>query len=172
MKKRWLFIIAFFLPVALLANSGENVQTDIVPRTVNFIIFIAIIYYLLADKFKTYFDERSQSIQAQLDEVQKKLEESKKKMEAAKAELENAKHIASELVKDSMAEVNTIKTKVAKSYETEMANMLKNYNDKVELETRKTRKAIAQEVLEEIFSDNNITITKENLQNIILKKVA
>jgi F-type H+-transporting ATPase subunit b len=170
MKKKWLFVIAFFLPVVLFA--GEDVQTDIVPRTVNFIIFVAIVYYLLADKFKTYFDERSQSIQAQLDEVQKKLEESKKKMETAKAELENAKNIASELVKDSMADVNTIKSKVAKSYENEMANLLKNYNDKTELETRKARKAIAEEVLDELFNDNNITITKDNLQNIILKKVA
>ncbi|MDD2698907.1 MAG: F0F1 ATP synthase subunit B [Arcobacteraceae bacterium] len=170
MKKKWLFIVALFLPMILCAS--EDVQTDIVPRTVNFLIFIAIIYYLLADKLKTYFEDRSQSIQGQLDEVQKKLEESKRKMELARAELENAKHIANELVKDSMADVSTIKNKVAKSYENEMANLLKNYNDKVELETRKVRKAIVSEVLDELLNNENITITKDNLQNIILKKVA
>ncbi|MDX9742960.1 MAG: F0F1 ATP synthase subunit B [Arcobacteraceae bacterium] len=170
MKKKWLFMIAIFLPAILFA--GENVQTDIVPRTVNFLIFIAIIYYLLADKLKIYFDERSQSIQSQLDEVQKKLEESKRKMELARAEFEQAKEIANEFVKDSIADVNSIKNKIAKSYENDMANLLKSYNDKIELETRKAKKEVAEEVLEELLNDNNITITKDNLQNIILKKVA
>lgn len=163
-------MIAIFLPAILFA--GENVQTDIVPRTVNFLIFIAIIYYLLADKLKIYFDERSQSIQSQLDEVQKKLEESKRKMELARAEFEQAKEIANEFVKDSIADVNSIKNKIAKSYENDMANLLKSYNDKIELETRKAKKEVAEEVLEELLNDNNITITKDNLQNIILKKVA
>lgn len=170
MKKKWLFMIAIFLPVILFA--GEDVQTDIVPRTVNFLIFIAIIYYLLADKLKNYFDDRSQSIQVQLDEVQKKLEESKRKIELARTEFEHAKEIANELVKDSIADVNSIKNKIAIGYENEIANLLKSYNDKVELETRKARKEIAAEVLEELLNDNNITITKDNLQNIILKKVA
>ncbi len=170
MKKKWLFVIAIFLPVILFA--GEDVQTDIVPRTVNFLIFIAIIYYLLADKLKTYFDERSQSIQAQLDEVQRKLEESKRKMELARAEFENAKNIANELVKDSMVDVISIKNKVAKSYENEMTNLLKSYNDKIELETRKAKKEVVTEVLDELLNDTNITITKDNLQNIISKKVA
>jgi F-type H+-transporting ATPase subunit b len=170
MKKKWLFMIAIFLPVILFA--GEDVQTDIVPRTVNFLIFIAIIYYLLADKLKNYFDDRSQSIQVQLDEVQKKLEESKRKIELARTEFEHAKEIANELVKDSIADVNSIKNKIAIGYENEIANLLKSYNDKVELETRRAKKEIAAEVLEELLNDNNITITKDNLQNIILKKVA
>jgi F-type H+-transporting ATPase subunit b len=163
-------MIAIFLPVILFA--GEDVQTDIVPRTVNFLIFIAIIYYLLADKLKNYFDDRSQSIQVQLDEVQKKLEESKRKIELARTEFEHAKEIANELVKDSIADVNSIKNKIAIGYENEIANLLKSYNDKVELETRRAKKEIAAEVLEELLNDNNITITKDNLQNIILKKVA
>jgi len=170
MKKKWLFVIAIFLPVILFA--GEDVQTDIVPRTVNFLIFIAIIYYLLADKLKAYFDERSQSIQTQLDEVQRKLEESKRKMELAKAEVENAKSIASELVKDSMADVSSIKNKIAKSYENEMTTLLKSYNDKIELETRRAKKEVVAEILDELLNDSNITITKDNLQNIILRKVA
>ncbi|MCI0500607.1 MAG: F0F1 ATP synthase subunit B [Epsilonproteobacteria bacterium] len=170
MKKKWLFVIAVFLPVILFA--GEDVEMDIVPRTVNFLIFIAIVYYLLADKLKAYFEERTKSIQLQLDEVQKKLEESKKKMELARAEFENAKNIASELVRDSMADVSSIKHKVEKSYENEMTNLLKSHNDKIELETRKAKKEVVAELLDELLNDNNITITKDNLQDIILKKVA
>jgi len=170
MKKKWLFVIAVFLPVILFASEGT--ETDIVPRTVNFLIFIAIIYYLLADKLQAYFDSRTQSIESQLDEVQKKLEESRKKIESAKAEFEHAKDIADELIQDSILDINSIKNKVAQSYESEMTTLLKNYNDKIELETRKARKDIVTEILDELLNDNNITITKDNLQSIILKKVA
>jgi len=170
MKNKWLFVFAIFLPVFL--NASDNVQTDIVPRTVNFLIFAAVIYYLLADKLKSFFNERTQSIQNQLDEVQRKLDESKKKIDFAKAELENAKLIANDLVKDAVADVVTIKGKISKSYENDIANLLKSYNDKIELEARKTKKEIVGELLEELLSDNNMVISNDNLQNIILKKVA
>ena len=170
MKKRWLFILAIFLPVILFA--GDDTQTDIVPRTVNFLIFLAIIYYLLADKLKTFFNDRSKSIQSQLDEVQMKLEESKRKMELAKAELEHSKLIANNLVKDSLSEVASIKAKIEAMYTNDMNILSKNYDAKIELEARKAKKEITNEILDELFSDNNITITKDNLQNNILKKVA
>jgi F-type H+-transporting ATPase subunit b len=170
MKKRWLFIFALLMPAILLA--GEDGQTDIVPRTVNFFIFAAIIYYLLADKIKTFFNDRTQSIQNQLDEVQMKLEESKQKIEAARVDLENAKNIASELVKNALADVNSIKNKSEIAYQNEMNGLMKNFNDKVALETRKAKKIVANEILSELFSDDNISITRDNLQNIILKKVA
>lgn len=71
-----------------------------------------------------------------------------------------------------MVDVISIKNKVAKSYENEMTNLLKSYNDKIELETRKAKKEVVTEVLDELLNDTNITITKDNLQNIISKKVA
>jgi len=170
MKKRWLFIFTIFVPVVLLA--GSDAQTDIVPRTVNFLIFIAILYYLLADQLRAFFSERTKSIQNQLDEVQKKLDESKKKMEVARVEFENAKTIANDLVKDSISETSAIKHKVSKMYESEIALLTKNFNAKLELEMRKAKKEITIEVLNELLSDDNMAITQDNLENIVLKKVA
>lgn len=170
MKNKILLVFVISLPVFL--NASSDVQTDIVPRTVNFLIFAAVVYYLLADKIKIFFFERTQSIQHQLDEVQKKLEESRKKIDLAKAEVENAKIIANDLVKDAVVDVSNIKTKIAKSYENEMANLLKNYNEKIELETRHTRKEIVNELLHELLDSDSMIISNQNLQNIILKKVA
>jgi F-type H+-transporting ATPase subunit b len=169
MKKKLLFIFAMF-PVILFAN--EHVQTDIIPRTVNFLIFVGIVYYLLSDKLRFYFSDRTKSIQHRLDEVQIKLEESKKRVEDAKAELENAKKLANNLVKEAIADVPSIKTKVAKSYENELAHLSKAFNDKTDLEAKKMKKEVVSEVLNELLNDDNIAITNETLTNIILKKVA
>ena len=52
--KRILLLGLALVPVALFANEGAK-ETDIVQRTVNFIIFAGILWYLLADKIKAFF---------------------------------------------------------------------------------------------------------------------
>ena len=52
--KRILLLGLALVPVALLANEGA-VETDLVQRTVNFIIFAGILWYLIADKIKAFF---------------------------------------------------------------------------------------------------------------------
>jgi F-type H+-transporting ATPase subunit b len=168
--KKTLFLLFAMTPVAVFA-AGDIGNTDIVPRTVNFLIFAAIAYYLLADKLKVFFSDRTKSIQAELDEVQNTLEESKKKVDEAKAELENAKQIAADLVKEAQADVDSIKAKVAASYENDIAYLSKSFDEKIELETKKSTKEVVSEVLEELMS-KDVAVSQDNLTNIILKKVA
>jgi F-type H+-transporting ATPase subunit b len=169
--KKMLFIILALSPLALLAND-QDVQTDIIQRTVNFVIFVAIIYYLLADKLKTFFSDRTKSIQAELDKVQSTLEESKKKVQDAKDELENSKKIANELVNDANADINSIKSKISEAFDNEISNLTAAFDGKLEIETKKMKKQIVAEILEELLSDDNISIKQNDLVNIILKKVA
>ncbi len=168
--KKILFFGLVLSPLALFANS--DVQTDILPRTVNFFIFVAIVYYLLADKLKEFFAGRTQSIQSKLDEVQTALEESKKQVQDAQANLEDAKKIAAELISDAQADVSDIKSRVETACDRDIAYLEKSFNDKIELERKKANKETINEVLEELFSDKTITMSEENLSNVILKKVA
>lgn len=169
--KKMLFLFFVIFPVFIFAADDIS-NTDIVPRTVNFLIFAAIIYYLLADKINNFLSERTISIQAELDEVQQTLEESKKKVDEAKAELENAKQIASNLVREAQADVENIKAKVATSYENDIAYLSKSFDDKMELEIKTAKKEVVNEVLEELMNKENVAISQENLTSIILKKVA
>jgi len=168
--KKMLFLGFILSPLVLFANS--DVQTDILPRTVNFLIFGAIIYYLLADKLKSYFANRTKSIQAELDEVQSLKEESEKKIQDAKDELEKAKAIAEELVKDAHSDIDVIKEKINLACDNEIAYLEKSYTDKVELEAKKANKKVVAEVLDELFNDNNSNMSQEDLSKVILKKVA
>jgi F-type H+-transporting ATPase subunit b len=170
MKKILLLSLALS-PIAVFAAGGSG-ETDILPRTVNFLIFTGIIYYLLADKIKFFLTDRTQSIQAELDKVQSTLEESQEKVATAEAELENAKKIAQELVADANANVNEIKKKISDSFDAEIAQINKLFDAKIELESKKAKEEIVKEVLEELLSSDNLEITKESLSDIISKKVA
>ena len=172
--KKLFFTVLILSPLILLANSSSHaeVQTDILQRTVNFLIFIAIIYYLLADKLKAYFTDRTLSIRGELDKVQDMVKASEKKAADAKAELENAKKIAQELVETANGDIESIKTKIEASVKQEIENLSKSFDEKSELERRKMKKEVVQSVLEQLLSDDNIALSNNDLAKVILKKVA
>ena len=170
MKKK-LFALAMIAPAALFA-SDANVETDILERTVNFLIFISILYYLLADKIKTYFAERTSSIQGELDKVQEMLKASEKKVAEAKAEVENAKKVADELIASANNDVESIKNKIEVAVEQEIAFLSKSFDDKTQLETRRVKREVVESVLNQLLSDENIDVSQDEIASIILKKVA
>lgn len=169
--KKILFTLSVIIPVSLFA-SDASVETDILERTVNFFIFVAIMYYLLSDKLKTFFGERTESIQSELDKVQEILKESDKKLVDAKQEVENAKKVADELISTATSEVEAIKTKIDVATEQEIASLSKSFENKTELEVRKVKKEVVENVLNQLLSDDNIALSQKDLANIITKKVA
>ncbi len=169
--KKLLFILSCVTPLALFA-SDAGVETDILPRTVNFLIFIAILYYLLAEKAKAFFTGRTASIQAELDKVQQVLKESEMRVEGAKSDLENAKKLANEIVETASADIDSIKKSIKESVEQEIANLSKSFDEKIEIETRKVKKEVVNEILDELLSSDSIALSQNELANIVLKKVA
>ena len=169
--KRILLLGLALAPVALLANEGA-VETDIVQRTVNFLIFAGILWYLLADKIKAFFAERSLSIQSELDKVQDTLKASQDKVTDAQKKLAEAKKIATEIVEGAKADIDSVKQKVAAAVESDIANLNKNLDEMMKVEISKAKKEVVTQVLEELLSSENIKLTQDELANIVLKKVA
>ena len=170
MKKILLLGLAL-APMAMFA-SGEGWETDILYRTGNFIIFAGILWYLLADKIKAYFADRTASIQGELDKVQETLKASKEKFEDAEKKLEEAKTLAAEIIDGAKNDVDSVKRKVAEAVDAEIANLNKGFDEKIKIETSKAKKEIVTEVLEELLSSDNVSLTQDELANIVLKKVA
>ena len=169
--KKILFTLSVITPLALFA-SDSSVQTDILERTVNFFIFVAILYYLLADKIKTFFVDRTKSIQSDLDKVQDMLKASEKKVADAKQEVENAKQVADELIASANADVEAIKTKVENAVEQEITYLSKSFDEKTDLEQRKVKREVVKNILNQLLSDDSIALSQDELANIVLKKVA
>lgn len=167
---RILFFVFALTPIALFASEGT--ETDILQRTVNFIIFAAILYYLLADKIKVFFASRTESIQAELDKVQDTLKASEAKVDDASAKLAEAKKLAQEIVEVASSEVDSVKAKVLASVENDIVHLQKHFDEKIEVETRKAKDEVVAEILEELLSSENLDITQDELAAIVLKKVA
>jgi len=98
MKKVLLIVVGV---VSVFASEAASGHTDIIPRAINFVIFAALLWYLVADKIKRFFSERKEQIASRFQEIETKLKESKEKKEALKAELIQAKKLAEEIVENA-----------------------------------------------------------------------
>lgn len=171
--KKILILGLALAPLALFASSeGAETNYDIVERTVNFIIFAGILWYLLADKIKAFFAERTTSIQAELDKVQDTLKASQDKVDDAAKKLEEAKILAGEIIETAKNDIDSVKQKVIEAVEAEIANLDKGFDDKIKVETSKAKRQVVSEVLEELLSSENVSLTQDELVNIVVKKVA
>ncbi|MGB5920148.1 F0F1 ATP synthase subunit B [Arcobacter sp.] len=170
MNKLLLTLLAL-APVALFANSN-GAETDIIQRTVNFVIFAGILWYLLADKIKAFFANRTLEIQSELDKVQDTLKASQSKIDEAAVKLEQAKKLAAETVELAKSEVGALKQKVADAVDHDIAQLNRNFDEKIEVETKKVQRQVVEEILEELFKSENIALSQDELASIILKKVA
>jgi F-type H+-transporting ATPase subunit b len=63
-----LLVSSLFLPVYLFSN--EILNTDIIPRTINFLIFFGFLYYLLQPKISTFLNGRISQIVKSLEDAQ------------------------------------------------------------------------------------------------------
>ena len=148
-----LLLAMAMVPVALFASEGAETNYDIVQRTVNFIIFAAILWYLLADKIKAFFANRTLGIQSELDKVQDSLKASKDRVAEAQKKLDDAK-------------------KISASVDADIANLSKNLDEMIKVEISKAKKQVVAEILDELLNSENIKLSQDELVNIVLKRVA
>jgi len=83
---------------ALASSGAESGGTDIVQRTVNFLLFAGLVWYLVAEPAKNYFASRSQAIADELQKVQDKLNETISLKKEALAKISDAEKFAEDLV--------------------------------------------------------------------------
>ena len=167
--------VLFFMAVvgyAFASGAEHHVQTDIVPRTVNFIIFAALIYYLLAGKIKEFFASRSDNIASELGKVDEKIEEAKKAKEEALKKVEEAKELAKEIEQTTAKETQMMVEKIKKAYEFESETLQKQKEEVQEVTQNKMIREVVTESLNEVLEIDNIAQNKNELIETLLKKVA
>ncbi len=152
------------------AEAGSG--TDIVQRTVNFLIFAGILYYLLADPIKNYFVGRTQGIADELQKVQDKLRESKEQKEAAQQKIEEAHKFAEQLLETSKKENKIINDRIMAQCENDLENLQKQNASLMDLEQRKMIRSVVDEVMGDVLSQDGAGLDKDAMAQIIMKKVA
>ncbi|NPA66239.1 MAG: F0F1 ATP synthase subunit B [Epsilonproteobacteria bacterium] len=154
------------------SNGASGAETDIVQRTVNFLLFAGIMWYLLAKPVKEYFTGRSQSIANELQSVQDKLNESVKKKKDALAKIEEAEKQAAEILAIAKKESVLLNDSIMKQCEMDLENLEKSHEAKLELAQRKMVNSVVEEIVSELVEESSKEFSKDAMVNVILKKVA
>ncbi len=169
-----IFLMAMIAVVTFASEHAPvaEVETDIIQRTVNFLIFAGIVYYLIAEPVKGFFTGRTQGIADELEKVQNRLKESKAAKEAANAKIDEAKKLAEEIMSSCKKENVIINEKMAAQLEFDLSNLEKQQSDIMELDKRQMVRQVVEEVLADALSQDNSGLDKDAFADIILKKVA
>jgi F-type H+-transporting ATPase subunit b len=157
---------------ALASGHGEGAQTDIVQRTVNFLLFAGLIWYLVAEPVKSYFAARSKAISDELQKVQEKLNESIALKKEALSKITEAEKYATELEITSKKENKIINDNIMAQCESELETLSKQNASLMDFEQRKMVRNVVENVLSEVLSQSADSFDTESMANVILKKVA
>jgi len=169
-----IFIMAMIAAATFASEHAEmvEVETDIVQRSVNFLIFAGIVYYLIAEPVKGFFTGRTQEIADELEKVQDRLKESKAAKETANAKIDEAKTLAEEIMSSCKKENVIINEKMAAQLEFDLTNLEKQQNDIMGLEKRQMVRDLVEEVLSDALTQDTSVLDKSVFAEIISKKVA
>jgi len=155
-----------------LASEAEHAGTDIVQRTVNFVLFAGLVWYLIGEPVKNYFTSRSQSIADELKKVQEKLDESIALKKDALSKISEAEKFAEELATASKKENKIINDGIMTQCEVELENIVKQNLSKQEFEERKMIREVVEDVVNETLNQSGDSFDRDTMANVILKKVA
>ena len=164
--------LLLLVPVFLFASEEAKEGTDIVARVINFSIFAGILYYLIADKVKAFFTGRTKEIADKLSSLQSKVEETKKLKQQAAQKVKESEEEAKELVELAHKEAELQIAKLKENSKQDIENLIKSYESKKEVLEKKMTSEVVSEVIEELFSNDGVSLNEDELVNIINKKVA
>jgi len=167
-----ILVAVLALSSLVFASADGGHSTDIVQRTVNFVLFAALLWYLLANPVKSYFANRSKGIADEYESVQNRLNESIEKKKDALAKISNAEKQAVEIIETAKKESKILNDAILEQCESDLVNLEKAQQGKLELAQRRMVASVVEEVLEEIVKDASGELSKDAMVNVILKKVA
>ena len=156
---------------ALASEVGQG-GTDIVQRTVNFLLFAGLIWYLVGEPVKNFFTSRSQGIADELKKVQDKLDESIALKKEALAKISEAEKFAQELAANAKKENKILNDSIMQQCETELEALVKQYAAKKEFEQRNMVRDVVETIVGETLEQSSNIFEREAMANVILKKVA
>lgn len=169
-----ILVIMLMLSTYALASGGdaEHASTDIIQRTVNFLIFAGLIWYLIAEPVKNYFASRSQGIASELEKVQNKLNETIALKKDALAKISEAEKFVEEFVATSKKENKILNDNIMAQCEIDLENLSKQQKTLMEFEKRRMVSSVVEEVVVEVLGQSSANFDQEAMANVILKKVA
>ncbi len=167
-----ILVLMLTISTYALASEAGHGETDIVQRTVNFLLFAGLVWYLVGEPVKNFFASRSSGIADDFKKVQEKLNESIALKKEAEAQVAKAEKFAEELEVASKKENKIINDNIMAQCEVDLETLSKQDASAKEYAQRKMVRDVVEEVLSETLAQSSNDFDKEAMANVILKKVA
>jgi F-type H+-transporting ATPase subunit b len=169
---RFTYLTILALPTIIFANDVTIIHSDFFYRVFNFSIFISLLYYLISNPIKDFFNGRRDNIKNQLTEIERKLEETKKAKEDALAKVEESKKKSEEIIEIAKKEAKMLADKIAQNNQKDLEILDKNYAEKCNNDLRKMNREVIEEILNENINNKDISLTTSKVIELVNKKVA
>ena len=122
--------------------------TDLLWRTVNFVIFAGILYKLAAKPIKTFFASRKAEISTELQDLETQKIKVQKALKEAKAQLAAVAAERDQLIQQYIAEGEAEKAKIIEKAEQSAQRLKDMASMTIEAETKKAAADLKQEIVE------------------------
>lgn len=169
-----IIVLMLMISTIALASSGntESTGTDIVQRTVNFLLFAGLVWYLVAEPAKNFFASRSQAIADEMKKVQDRLKETEALKKEAQAKISDAQRFAKDLALSSKKENKIINDNIMLQCDHDLEALSKQQSVLMDFEQRKMIRSVVEEIVEEVLTQSGDSFDKKAMADVILKKVA
>jgi F-type H+-transporting ATPase subunit b len=128
--------------------SAEKIQ-DLIWRTVNFVVFAAILIKLVAKPAKNFFAQRSQDVATTLEEAEAKQAAAEAAVKAAETRLAEVAKERQKVIQQFMAEGEMEKAKILEKANLVAARIKEMAAMTIEQETKKAAQGLKEEVVDQ-----------------------
>lgn len=164
--------LLLFLPLLAFGAKDGAPDYDIVARTFNFVMFVGILYYFIANPIKNAYKGRIEAIEKKMTQSRNKILEAQRKEEEARAKAEKMKVQAAEFIENGKVEAKLLKEKIERDAEATIRILNESFAEQKEFARRDSVRKTVVSVLDNAFSDKDIAVSEQALVDIIKKKVS
>ncbi|MCQ2863577.1 F0F1 ATP synthase subunit B [Helicobacter pylori] len=165
-------VLGFLILLSPLCAIGLDIsQTDIIERSLNFLLFAGILWYFLAKKLRAFLHSKSLEISKRLEEIQAQLKVSKENKKKLLKELEQAKEKAELIISDANKEAYTIVQKYELQTKMDVENLIKNSKALMDLEVKKIKRELVESVFKDLRESEKVSFNAQDCVNILKQRL-
>ncbi|WRC80890.1 F0F1 ATP synthase subunit B [Helicobacter pylori] len=165
-------VLGFLILLSPLCATGLDIsQTDIIERSLNFLLFVGILWYFLAKKLRSFLRSKSLEISKRLEEIQAQLKVSKENKKKLLKELEQAKEKAELIISDANKEAYTITQKYELQTKMDVENLIKNSKALMDLEVKKIKRELVKSVFKDLRESKKVSFNAQDFVNILKQRL-
>ena len=161
-----IIVLMFMISTIALASSAEHAQTDIIQRTVNFLLFVGLVWYLVAEPVKSYFAGRSQNIADEMQKVQDKLKASVNLKKEALAKIDEAEKFVEHLTVSGKKENKMLNDNIMAQCDLDLETLVNHQIHVMDFEQGKAISEVVESTLAEVLEQSNKDFDKKAMEKL------